>query len=192
MSAARSTHFAQTLPWDDQGSRPPTVANYEGYTELIDALRERMVRERVCFIEDYDDNVDKARLDLCKLLNPDGLANLALLPPGLMPAALRRLLHFRSPHLRSAFLPRSQAGGGARLRRPEQRVDILARQPQRPPARALEQRIGQACLRACMRWMAASTVFSAISRCTKTGLSWPIRCARSMAWRSAAGFHHGS
>ncbi len=67
MSAARSTHYAQTLPWDDQGSRLLTVANYEGYTELMDALRERMVRERARFIEDYDDNIDKARLDLGKL-----------------------------------------------------------------------------------------------------------------------------
>ena len=67
MSAARSTHYAQTLPWDDQGSRLLTVANYEGYTELMDGLRERMVRERARFIEDYDDNIDKARLDLGKL-----------------------------------------------------------------------------------------------------------------------------
>ena len=67
MSAARSAHYAQTLPWDDQGSRLLTVANYERYTELMDALRERMVRERARFIEDYDDNIDKARLDLGKL-----------------------------------------------------------------------------------------------------------------------------
>ena len=67
MSAARSAHYAQTLPWDDQGSRLLTVANYERYTELMDGLRERMVRERARFIEDYDDNIDKARLDLGKL-----------------------------------------------------------------------------------------------------------------------------
>ena len=59
MSAARSAHYAQTLPWDDQGSRLLTVANYEGYTELMDGLRERMVRERARFIEDYDDNIDQ-------------------------------------------------------------------------------------------------------------------------------------
>ena len=67
MSAARSTHYAQTLPWDDQGSRLLTVANYERYTEMMDGLRERMVRERARFIEDYDDNIDRARLDLGKL-----------------------------------------------------------------------------------------------------------------------------
>ena len=44
-----------------------TVANYERYTGLLDGLRERMVRERARFIEDYDDNVDQARLDLGKL-----------------------------------------------------------------------------------------------------------------------------
>ena len=33
----------------------------------MDGLRERMVRERARFIEDYDDNIDKARLDLGKL-----------------------------------------------------------------------------------------------------------------------------
>ena len=67
MSAARSSHYEQSLPWDDQGSRLLTVANYERYTELMDGLRERMVRERARFIEDYDDNIDQARLDLGRL-----------------------------------------------------------------------------------------------------------------------------
>ena len=67
MSAARSAHYAQTLPWNDQGSRLLTVANYERYTGLMDGLGERMIRERARFIEDYDDNIDKARLDLGKL-----------------------------------------------------------------------------------------------------------------------------
>ena len=53
--------------WDDQGSRLLTVANYEHYTELMNGFRERMVRERARFIEDYDVNVDQARLDLGKL-----------------------------------------------------------------------------------------------------------------------------
>ena len=53
MSAARSSHYDQSLPWDDQGSRLLTVANYERYTELLNALRERVVRERARFIEDY-------------------------------------------------------------------------------------------------------------------------------------------
>ena len=33
----------------------------------MDGFRERMVRDRDRFIEDYDDNVDQARLDLGKL-----------------------------------------------------------------------------------------------------------------------------
>ena len=67
VSACRTAHYENTVPWDDQGSRLLTVANYERYTELMDGFRERMVRERARFIEDYDDNVDQARLDLGKL-----------------------------------------------------------------------------------------------------------------------------
>ena len=67
MSQIRKTHYEQTLPWDDQGSRLLTVANYERYTDLLDGLRERVVRGRARFIEDYDSNIDQARLDLGKL-----------------------------------------------------------------------------------------------------------------------------
>ncbi len=66
-SRARAAHHEQTLPWDDRGCRLLTVANHERYTELLEGLRERMVRERARFIEDYDDNVDRARLELGKL-----------------------------------------------------------------------------------------------------------------------------
>ena len=67
MSEARTQHDSQSLPWDDKGSRLLTVANYERYTEIMDGLRERLVRQRVRFIEDYDDYVEQARLDLGKL-----------------------------------------------------------------------------------------------------------------------------
>ena len=67
MSEARTKHYANSLPWDDKGARLLTVANYEHYTELMDGRRERVVRERTCFIEDYDEYVDQARLDLGKL-----------------------------------------------------------------------------------------------------------------------------
>ena len=67
MSQARTTHYENTLPWDDQGSRLLTVANYERYTELLDALGERVARARTRFIEDYDDYIDQARLDLGRL-----------------------------------------------------------------------------------------------------------------------------
>ena len=43
VSACRSTHYEQSLPWDDKGARLLTVANYERYTELMESLRERMV-----------------------------------------------------------------------------------------------------------------------------------------------------
>ena len=55
------------MPWDDKGSRLLTVANYEKYTEVMDGLRERVVRQRARFIEDYDHYVEQARIDLGKL-----------------------------------------------------------------------------------------------------------------------------
>ncbi len=67
MSEARSQHYAQSMPWDDNGSRLLTVANYEYYTQVMDGLRERLVRQRARFIEDYDDYVEQARIDLGKL-----------------------------------------------------------------------------------------------------------------------------
>ena len=67
MSNARTSHYANTLPWDDQGGRLLTVANYERYTAALDTLVERVVRERARFIEDNDDYVDQARLDLGRL-----------------------------------------------------------------------------------------------------------------------------
>ena len=67
VSEVRGSHYAQTLPWDDQGSRLLTVANYERYTALMNGFRERIVRQRARFIEDYDDYVDRSRLDLGKL-----------------------------------------------------------------------------------------------------------------------------
>ncbi len=67
MSEARTRHYANTLPWDDKGSRLLTVANYEQYTELMDGLRESLVRQRARFIEDYDHYVEQARIDLGKL-----------------------------------------------------------------------------------------------------------------------------
>ena len=67
MSEARTRHYEHSLPWDDKGARLLTVANSAHYTALMDALRERVVRERARFIADYDDHVDRARLDLGRL-----------------------------------------------------------------------------------------------------------------------------
>ena len=69
VSKARATHYEQTMPWDDKGSRLLTVANYDRYTELMDGLCERMVRERARFIEAYDENIDRARLELGRLFH---------------------------------------------------------------------------------------------------------------------------
>ena len=67
MSETRIRHYSNTLAWDDKGSRLLTVANYERYTEIMDGLRERLVCQRARFVEDYDDHVEQARLDLGKL-----------------------------------------------------------------------------------------------------------------------------
>ena len=67
MSETRTQHYANTLVWDDKGSRLLTVANYEQYTGIMDGLRERLVRQRARFIEDFDHYVEQARLDLGKL-----------------------------------------------------------------------------------------------------------------------------
>ena len=42
MSAIRTAHYENSLPWDDQGLRLLTVANYDHYTELMDGFRERI------------------------------------------------------------------------------------------------------------------------------------------------------
>src|SRR6185437_15903255 len=47
-------------------------------------------------------------------------------------------------------------------------------------------------LRSFSSSMRSSTVPEVIRRNTNTGLSWPMRWARSLACASAAGFHHGS
>ena len=67
MNEARTRHYSNSLPWDDKGSRLLTVVNYEYYTQVMDGLRERLVRQRARFIEEYDDYVEQARIDLGKL-----------------------------------------------------------------------------------------------------------------------------
>ena len=71
MSDARAAHYQNTLPWDDQGARLLPVDNHDRYTAEIDRLVERMVRERVRFIEDYPANTKRARLKLGKLYHPE-------------------------------------------------------------------------------------------------------------------------
>ena len=63
-SEARTKHYENSLPWDDKGARLLTVANYEHYTATLDTLRETIVHHRARFIDDYNDNIDQARIDL--------------------------------------------------------------------------------------------------------------------------------
>ena len=69
MSAARDTHYKQTLPWDDQGARLLPVANYEAYVAQLDGLRETMIQQRTEFLADYPMHVEKARETLGRLFN---------------------------------------------------------------------------------------------------------------------------
>ena len=67
MSEARTKHYCNTLPWDDQGSSAAHRRQLRALHRAPGRLRERVVRQRARFIEDYDDYVDQARLDLGKL-----------------------------------------------------------------------------------------------------------------------------
>ena len=71
LNEARKTHYHHSLPWDDLGARLLPVANYERYTTALDRLIERMGTERQRFIADYDNQVERARLDLGRLFRPD-------------------------------------------------------------------------------------------------------------------------
>ena len=71
ISEARKTHFAHTLPWDDQGNRLLTVANYDTYTGLMDRLGEQLVRERGRFLADFEHNIVRAQLELGKLFRAE-------------------------------------------------------------------------------------------------------------------------
>ncbi len=68
---ARKTHYTHTLPWDDAGARLLPVANYERYTHALDELIERIFTERERFLSEYDEHVERARLDLGRLFQLD-------------------------------------------------------------------------------------------------------------------------
>ena len=71
LNEARKTHYHHSLPWDDLGARLLPVANYERYTVALNDLIERMLTERSRFLADYDNQVERARLDLGRLFRPD-------------------------------------------------------------------------------------------------------------------------
>ena len=51
VSAARTAHYDNTLPWDDQGRRLLSVDNFDAYTTVLDGCIEQMVGARTRFIE---------------------------------------------------------------------------------------------------------------------------------------------
>ena len=146
MSNARTSHNANTLPWDDQGGRLLTVANYDLYTTALDTLIERVVRERARFIEDYDDYVDQARLDLGRPVPDGGLSR-----HGGAPGQVRHSLPHR-PGPRRAPLHGRSGPGRDRARQAGHRA-TGPDPPQRCPARSLPApgRGGRACRRALAR-----------------------------------------
>ena len=146
MSNARTGHNANTLPWDDQGGRLLTVANYERYTAALDSLIERVVRERARFIEDYDDYVDQARLDLGRLFRLEDY-------PGTEALQGKFAIRYRIVPVPDArhFMADLAQGETERVRR-----DIEQPSPdpsQRCPARSLQApgRGGRACRRTLAR-----------------------------------------
>ena len=60
-SDARADHYANTLPWDDKGSRVLTVDNFDAYVKQQDAHRERMITLRREFKAQWAAHVDEAR-----------------------------------------------------------------------------------------------------------------------------------
>ena len=121
VSAARSAHYDNTLPWDDQGRRLLSVDNFERYTTVLDGCIEQMVHARTRFLEDYDFHVARARASLGRLFDPgDYPAKEAL-------AGKLRIRYQVAPvEDASHFLARLGAEDAARVRRGIER-DVEAR-----------------------------------------------------------------
>ena len=72
MSDARTKHYEnRRCPGTTRARGCSPSPTTRTTPELMNALRERVVRQRARFIEDYDDYVDQARLDLGKLFRID-------------------------------------------------------------------------------------------------------------------------
>ena len=61
ISAARTFHYDNTLPWSDNGGRLLPAANYFGYVKAIQAFKDDFEREVTNFIKVYPDLKDEAR-----------------------------------------------------------------------------------------------------------------------------------
>ena len=63
-NSARTQHYKNTLPWDDAGYRLLSIANFDHYEELMGIMRDKLIRERSRFLQEYDENIEQARIDL--------------------------------------------------------------------------------------------------------------------------------
>jgi len=137
---------------------------------------------------------------------------------GMAPIRARKLRYFRDRNFAERVAPVLAAGAYADRPKPRgdaapefgrsagvetDRFDARGLQPSRnamswsssappPPPPSLQSRSARPCLRSCSARILSSIVPAAIRRWTKTGLVWPMRWARSIAWASTAGFHQGS
>lgn len=66
-SAARSTHYTLTLPWNDDGSRIITTTGYQHYAKVMYDYRVAMQEAVDEFLEGYSAFVKAAKQDLGKL-----------------------------------------------------------------------------------------------------------------------------
>ena len=64
VSAARAFHYANTLPWGDDGSRILPSANYLAYAQAMAKLRNDFDLAVETFVANYPDLVDQARREL--------------------------------------------------------------------------------------------------------------------------------
>jgi len=67
---ARTFHYANTLPWDDEGARVLPSENYFAYTKKMRELQAHFQHAVDEFIGDYPSLIRQARQDLGGLFNP--------------------------------------------------------------------------------------------------------------------------
>ena len=121
VSAARTAHYDNTLPWDDQGKRLLSVDNFDDYTATLDGCIERMVGARTRFVEGYDGHVARARVTLGRLFDPDDYP-----PKEALAHRFRIRTHVTPVEDAGHFLARLGADDAARVRRDIER-DVEAR-----------------------------------------------------------------
>jgi hypothetical protein len=61
ISAARTFHYENTLPWSDNGGRLLPSANYFGYVKAIQCFKDDFEREVINFLRVYPDLKDEAK-----------------------------------------------------------------------------------------------------------------------------------